>query len=88
MKCNNDDSIVKELYHSNFKRMGRKEIDFIKRFNNKKKYDYFFDIGSYTGFYSLLMSKINCDIKIFSFEIIDFIRERLDENIIINKLQT
>ena len=31
------------------------------------------------------MSKINCDTKIFSFEIIDFIRQRLEENIIINK---
>lgn len=31
------------------------------------------------------MSKINCDTKIFSFEIIDFIRKRLEENIIINK---
>ena len=32
------------------------------------------------------MSKINCDIKIFSFEIIDFIRERLDKNIMINQV--
>ena len=84
MKCNNDDTVVKELYHSNFKGWERKEIDFIKDFTTKK-YDYFFDIGSYTGFYSLLMSKINCDIKIFSFEIIDFIRESFDKNIMINQ---
>jgi len=31
------------------------------------------------------MSKINSDIKIFSFEIIDFIKKRFDENILINK---
>ena len=31
------------------------------------------------------MSKINCDTKIFSFEIIDFIRKSFEENIIINK---
>lgn len=85
MKCNNDDTVVKELYHSNFKGWERNEIDFIKELTTKKKYDYFFDIGSYTGFYSLLMSKINCDTKIFSFEIIDSIRKRLEENIIINK---
>lgn len=85
MKCNNDDTVVKELYHSNFKGWERNEIDFLKDLTKKKKYDYFFDIGSYTGFFSLLMSKINCDIKIFSFEIIDFIRKRLDENILINK---
>jgi FkbM family methyltransferase len=85
MKCNNDDTVVKELYHSNFKGWERNEINFIKELTTKKKYEYFFDIGSYTGFYSLLMSKINSDIKIFSFEIIDFIKKRFDENILINK---
>ena len=36
MKCNNDDSVVKELYHSNFKGWERKEIDFIKELTTKK----------------------------------------------------
>ena len=37
MKCKNDDTVVKELYHSNFKGWERNEINFLKRFNNKKK---------------------------------------------------
>ena len=55
-----------------------REIHFLINLTTKKNYDYVFDIGSYTGFYSLLMSCINKNSKIFAFEIIDEIKKRLD----------
>jgi FkbM family methyltransferase len=84
MYCDNDDTVVKELYWSNFNGWEKKEIDMIINLCKKKKYDYFFDIGSYSGFYSLLLSSIYSDINVYSFEIIDKIFERLNNNIHLN----
>jgi len=41
MKCNNDDTVVKELYHSNFKGWERNEINFIKELTTKKNMNIF-----------------------------------------------
>lgn len=85
MYCNNDDTVVKELYWSNFNNWENNEIKTIINLCKEKKYNYFFDIGSYTGFYSLLVNTILSNTVIYSFEIIPEIYERLLLNKNINK---
>ena len=87
MISNNDDTVVKEMYWSSMKGWERNEIDIVKKLLEKNKYDLMFDIGSYTGFYSLLFARYNQNTKIYTFEIIQDIKKRLEENIKINNFK-
>jgi len=85
MQCDNDDTVVKELYWTNFNGWERNEINMVLQLCKINSYDYFFDIGSYSGFYSMLLSSIFPGIPVYSFEIIDKIFERLNCNANLNK---
>ncbi len=55
---------------------------------NIKSFNYFFDIGANFGFYSAVVSKMNPDLKIFSFEPLDNIYRNQIDFLKLNKINS
>ncbi|TWO34377.1 FkbM family methyltransferase [Seonamhaeicola sediminis] len=82
----NDDTVVKELYWTNHKGWELTSLllwyDLLKANNDGVIYD----IGAYTGIYSLIAAKFSKGNKVFAFDIQTNTLNRLEKNKNINKL--
>ncbi len=76
-----DRSILFFHYYEN------KQINFLKKIICNKNFDYFLDIGSNTGLYSLIVAKLSKNIKIISFEPIKKTFLKLKRNIQLNNFK-
>ena len=61
-------------------------IDYLNHFIKEKKIDYFFDIGSCWGIYSLQIGHKNPEIKVFAFDVFEKNIERLKRMAKINSI--
>jgi len=77
-------SIEREIFLNNTYDYDR--FLFLEKYINKFKFDYFFDIGSYTGYYSLYFSKNSNIRNIISFEPNTLNFNKLIKNIKLNNL--
>jgi len=73
-------SIDREIYLKNV--YEKDHLDFVKRELLKQKYDYFFDIGAYIGYYSLSLCKLVCNTAAFEPNNQNF--QRLSKNVDLN----
>ena len=83
MKCNNDDTVVKDLYWTNFKGWEYTSLIIWNKLS-KLNGDIVLDIGSYSGIYSIIASLNNN--KIYTFDIMDACIERVKYNKKLNNL--
>jgi len=60
------DSIEREIFLTNH--YDKDRLDFLEKYLTKYNFEYFFDIGSYIGFYSLFFHHKKCIPKVFAFE--------------------
>jgi len=84
MYCENDDTVVKELYWSAFQGWELGSLTYWKAFASQAEGKVILDIGSYTGIYSLLASQAAANASIFAFDIQEECLKRLKKNIAIN----
>ena len=73
-------SIDREIYLKN--EYEKDQLDFVKKELLNQKYDYFFDIGAYIGYYSLSLCKLVNNTAAFEPNQQNF--ERLSKNVEIN----
>ncbi len=86
MYCENDDTVVKELYWTNFTGWEHTSLILWKELLTNFEQGTILDIGSYTGIYSLLASKYAKQSDIYAFEIQTNCIARLEKNIDINAI--
>ena len=85
MYCDNDDSVVKELHWTDYRGWELTSLrlwsDLLKNNTNGTIYD----VGAYSGIYSLIAYKASNQFKIYAFDIQDKCMDRLKKNVAINK---
>jgi FkbM family methyltransferase len=87
MHCKNDDSVVKDLYWTDFKGWERTSLTLWKNLLEIiSSESTVLDIGAYSGVYSLIASKFNKVKHIFAFDIQDICIERLNKNFALNDI--
>ncbi|EAS19997.1 hypothetical protein BBFL7_02397 [Flavobacteria bacterium BBFL7] len=87
MKCLNDDSVVKELYWTQFNGWEKTSLTLWKNLLEKIDGDsVVLDIGAYSGIYSLIASTYENVKHIYAFDIQDNCIIRLEENFQLNNI--
>jgi FkbM family methyltransferase len=86
MRCENDDTVVKELYWTGFKGWENTSLMLWSRLMADVSHGLILDIGSYSGIYSLLAGKQAPHTQILAFDIQQRCVDRLKENSKINKI--
>ncbi len=76
------DSIEREIFLTNY--YDKDRFEYLSIFINKYKFEYFFDIGSYIGFYSLFYSKYSLIPNVVAFEANKLNFKKLKKNILLN----
>ncbi|TXG38864.1 FkbM family methyltransferase [Seonamhaeicola maritimus] len=82
----NDDTVVKELYWTNFMGWEYTSLVLWNDLSKLNKSGVIYDIGSYTGVYSIIAAKHSRENKVFAFDIQTNTLERLRKNCLINDL--
>lgn len=86
MYSENDDTVIKILHWTNYNGWEAEELKTIKTLCLDRPYDYFLDIGTYSGIYSIFVGKLLPNTQIFGFEIIPSIIERYCKNLKLNNI--
>lgn len=86
MYCDNDDTVVKELYWTDFKGWELTSLTIWANLLHKAQKGVVLDIGSYSGIYSLISSKVSTEFEIYGFDIQQKCIDRLQKNIEINNI--
>jgi len=84
MLCDNDDTVVKELYWTDFKGWEFTSLNLWNDLLQNVNTSYVFDIGAYSAIYSLIASKYTTVKKVVAFDIQDKCINRITENVILN----
>ena len=86
MRCENDDTVVKELYWTEFKGWEFTSLTLWNNLLDIKKRGIVLDIGAYSGIYSLIASKKDQVEQIYAFDIQDKCIERTRANFELNNI--
>ncbi len=84
MYCENDDTVVKELYWTDFRGWELTSLKLWQNLANKAQEGLVLDIGSYSGIYSLIAKKLSPKIQVVGFDIQKKCIDRVKKNFDIN----
>lgn len=86
MYCENDDTVVKELYWTNFIGWERTSLQLWNDLLHSNGPSTIYDIGAYSGIYSLIASGISDQNRVYAFDVQKKCIARIEKNVAINAL--
>ncbi|HIN98395.1 MAG TPA: FkbM family methyltransferase, partial [Flavobacteriaceae bacterium] len=84
MYCENDDTVIKELYWTNWKGWENTSLALWANLLSQIQGGLILDIGSYTGIYAIIAAELNPSSSIYAFDIQEECINRIKKNLSLN----